>query len=229
MPAYRVALANGGLDSRRAVRRLKSVDDALARLPRIDLEAFRTASSDHCIARVTERPRILSGSVATLRQSSKPAVLDSVVVRTGLTDPPLNDSDRDLLWRKFEVPVFEHLLGFDGNTLARECEIHEGLHVVPQNAILERVEGELVVTSLTGLDYPALRVRTGLTADWESAHCECGQTEPRLLNLLLKRSPASLTALETEFPAETPCSNRTFPWSGSLAAQIADPRAPAAR
>ncbi len=183
MPAYSIALAKSGLDSRRAVRRLTCIDDALLRLPRFELASFRAGAPVRCHPRSTEKPRTFSASVATLKRTDAPLELDAVIALTSITDPPLTESDRDLLWRKYQVPIFEHLVGFDGTVLARECEIHEGLHVVPRNAILEQVDGELIVTSLTGLEYPALRVRTGLTAEWEPAHCECGQTDPRLLNL----------------------------------------------
>jgi hypothetical protein len=35
---------------------------------------------------------------------------------------------RDLLWKAFGLPVFEQLRGVDGRVVARECEVHNGLH-----------------------------------------------------------------------------------------------------
>src|ERR1700694_1013726 len=43
--------------------------------------------------------------------------------------PFLSRSDRDLLWEKFQVPVFALLLDRQGRLAAWECEAQEGLHV----------------------------------------------------------------------------------------------------
>jgi hypothetical protein len=50
-----------------------------------------------------------------------------VLVRVG--DALLTDADRELLWRRFRVPIFEQIIGADGELLAAECEAHDGLHV----------------------------------------------------------------------------------------------------
>lgn len=36
---------------------------------------------------------------------------------------------RDLLWKAFGLPVFEQLRGSNGRVIARECEVHNGLHL----------------------------------------------------------------------------------------------------
>lgn len=41
----------------------------------------------------------------------------------------LTSEERDLLWQRFRVPVFEQIVGSEGELLASECEAHDGLHV----------------------------------------------------------------------------------------------------
>jgi hypothetical protein len=66
----------------------------------------------------------------------------------------LTNADRDLLWQLFHVPIFEQIIGSEGEVLAAECEAHDGLHVEsPREWIGYRVE---------------------------EAPCGCGKTTPRL-------------------------------------------------
>jgi hypothetical protein len=85
-----------------------------------------------------------------------PSLSVALVVLTALEDSPLAAHHRDLLWRAFGVPVFEQVRGRDGAVVARECEVHDGLHVVEPAA----------VRHLTG----------AIVRD----HCECGRETPRL-------------------------------------------------
>jgi len=87
----------------------------------------------------------------------------AVVVLTSLNDSPLTDDHRDLLWQAFGVPVFEQLRGWDGVVMARECEVHDGLHLDLNN------DG-----SAAGVDLPEQIV---------SERCECGLETPRLKSL----------------------------------------------
>ena len=85
-----------------------------------------------------------------------PSLNVAIVVITSVDDSPLAEHHRDLLWRAFGVPVFEQLRGSDGAIIARECEVHDGLHI---SAELAREFGEAI------------------TYD----QCECGSEVPRLL------------------------------------------------
>jgi hypothetical protein len=62
---------------------------------------------------------------------------------------------RDLLWKAFGLPVFEQLRGADGRVVARECEIHNGLHV--------------------DADLP-----TGMAVEIVTEPCDCGLETARL-------------------------------------------------
>lgn len=87
----------------------------------------------------------------------------AVVVLTDVSGAPLEQRQRDLLWRAFRVPVFEQLRNWDGAVIARECETHNGLHLIAgTDARIE--QGELWVDGR----------RTGLAGSITQEHCECG-------------------------------------------------------
>lgn len=70
-------------------------------------------------------------------------------------DPMLSAVERERLWRAFRVPVFEQIIGPDGELLAAECEAHDGLHI-----------------EIPGLPWNGYRL--------ELAACGCGRKTPRL-------------------------------------------------
>ncbi len=48
-----------------------------------------------------------------------------------------SEADKDELWDRFGVPLFEQCLNFRRELMASECEAHEGLHLLPQHSGLE--------------------------------------------------------------------------------------------
>jgi phenylacetate-CoA ligase len=117
-------------------------------------------------------------------RESIPTLKRAIVAFSGPEHGVLSEADRESLWRAFEVPVFEQYLGLDGSLLAWECEAHEGLHVVEDNATIEQnSRSELILTCLTGHRYPVIRLGTGLTARLTEENCGCGNAGPRLLGL----------------------------------------------
>ena len=52
-----------------------------------------------------------------------------IVVFTGAGCGCLTEEDRDRVWRRWGVPVFEQMLGTDGSVAAEECDAHQGLHL----------------------------------------------------------------------------------------------------
>jgi len=107
-----------------------------------------------------------------------------LIAFTSLDDGALDSGARDLLWQVFQVPVFEQWLGLDGRLVATECDAHEGLHLIPENVVLEQNGGlGTLLTSLTDVHRPALRLATPFTATIEHAKCGCGRTTPRLVGL----------------------------------------------
>ncbi len=105
-----------------------------------------------------------------------------VVSFTGGDLGELSEEDREQFWRAFQVPVFEQRVGFDGRVVASECEAHEGLHIMAERAAFEETAAsELLMTSLTDLRYPTLRVGTRMARSIEHECCGCGNASPRLV------------------------------------------------
>lgn len=139
------------------------------------------------------RPEAIAGPVRVLMELAEtmrdnhdviPTLTRAIVAFTGLEQGSLSESERDMLWQVFQVPIFEQCLATDGSLLAWECEAHDGLHIVEENAIIEqRSQCEVILTSLTDRRYPAIRLATGLAAKLSSKPCECTQPGPRLIGL----------------------------------------------
>jgi len=72
---------------------------------------------------------------------------------------------RDLLWKAFGLPVFEQLRGGNGKVIARECEVHNGLHLD------------------TNSDLSSAEIITG--------PCDCGLETPRLRRRVAARKRAA--------------------------------------
>ena len=138
-------------------------------------------------------PEALAGPVDTLRALARsveagylwlPPLREAIVAFTGILEGPLTEEDRDLLWRVFEVPVFEQFRGFDQELLAAECEVHQGLHIRNASAIFETdARRDLLVSFLSNRRHPALRLDTGFTGEIDDAVCCCGDASPRLLRM----------------------------------------------
>jgi hypothetical protein len=148
------------------------------------------------------RPNAIAGPAGVLRalalairdgRVAMPPLTRAVVVFTGIEHGIMRQADHDLFWQIFQVPLFEQLRGLGGELLAMECEAHHGLHICSTDSVLEMVDGpsesELVYTSLTSLEYPLVRLATGLAGDLHEMACGCGETTPRLTGL--RRLPRS--------------------------------------
>jgi hypothetical protein len=96
---------------------------------------------------------------------------------------PMTDGHRDLLWRAFGLPVFEQLRGAGGRILARECEVHDGLHAAGLS--MHPDSGETLIAGQT----------TGCSGEIVTVPCDCGLTTPRIRNLIrLRRRAAAACA-----------------------------------
>jgi hypothetical protein len=92
-----------------------------------------------CLAEAEQfQPGLLEAETVALPARLLPMVWDSVwtpsfpaVVFTGPGYGTLTEADRDLIWRRWGVPVYEHRLTSSGELLAEECDAHDRLHVRP--------------------------------------------------------------------------------------------------
>ena len=118
-----------------------------------------------------------------------------VVPFTGGRFGELAESDRERFWRVFQVPVFEQRVGFDGRVIAYECEAHDGLHIMPECAAFEETaKSELLLTSLTDLQRPTLRVGTHVIGSIAQECCDCGNASARLMAARPLLAPPPLRA-----------------------------------
>ncbi len=126
----------------------------------------------------TEGPRkytALSGTVSQLMDAADSAVraTRAVYVLRSAEHPFLSESEREVVWGTFQVPVFTVLLGGRGKPLAYECEAQEGLH--------------MAVNCLAGPGWAAFfeegeRPTCTVVAVVESNLCECGRPGHRLVH-----------------------------------------------
>lgn len=108
-----------------------------------------------------------------------------VIPFTGGQEGELREDDRERFWRVFQVPLFEQRLGFDGRVIAYECEAHSGLHIMPERAAFEEAaDSELLLTSLTDLRHPTLRIGTRTSGSIQHECCDCGNAAPRLVGVM---------------------------------------------
>lgn len=152
------------------------------------------------------RPETIAGPVSALRRMAKmvlargasfPHLKRPLMAFTGMPFPErtmLTEDDRNLFWKAFGVPVFERWLGFGLETLAKECEAHDGLHLNTDAALFQTrfngIQNELILTSLDHLSHPVLRLATGLAGEITFQPCHCGQAGPRLTSVkTLSRTP----------------------------------------
>jgi hypothetical protein len=115
------------------------------------------------------RPNVLLGDIADLAQLanlSDAKVIDlssvdtAILVTRTVSDSALSDVQRVVLWQAFAVPVYELLLSPDGRLIASECEAHTGWHLEPGMRGQPRLDSFQTI---------------------ETALCDCGRQEPRIV------------------------------------------------
>jgi hypothetical protein len=92
-----------------------------------------------------------------------------LIAFTGIQHGFIDTHNRDELWRRFGVPLFEELMDSEGRILASECEAHDGLHV--DSSVEHTISGGQLLLNGRASGIGA-RAITGL--------CGCGQTSPRI-------------------------------------------------
>ncbi|WP_180538678.1 hypothetical protein [Nevskia soli] len=149
---------------------------------RIEPASYADLYSATAMARATADLYRFAKSVADPPDASNldPDSDCAMVVFSGMDAGAFTAEQRDELWDRYQVPVFEHFVGTDGRVIASECEVHNGLHIRLDGAILEAAGNEILLTSLSDLEAPAIRVRTGLKGPIEYDVCNCGRVEPRI-------------------------------------------------
>ncbi|HHV23596.1 MAG TPA: phenylacetate--CoA ligase family protein [Methanosarcina sp.] len=128
------------------------------------------------------RPQHLRGYVGSLYILAK-YCLDNEISIEGIEsiDPiseNLYDFQRTTMEKAFNCPVYEEYCCNDGGACAWECGAHEGLHYFMERAIIEDVDGEMVVTDLWNRAMPFIRYKNGDSVIFLDKKCSCGRELP---------------------------------------------------
>lgn len=129
------------------------------------------------------RPQAVAAPVDHLRRLASSPTIEigcGLLAFSGPGRSLLTLPDRDLVWQSFGVPVAEQFRGFLGELIASDCEAHDGLHLHPDKALCEIIDGRFVFTSLGNLRHPVLRLDTGIAASLDNTDCGCGNRSPRV-------------------------------------------------
>jgi hypothetical protein len=185
IPVYEASLRAAGIDGKRGLHRITDIESVLRRIGVVNLDQIRVRGPRGYPTALDSPLPLVAGHDLSWNSDGCAVLRDqrAVLIRTGLEEGLFSPIERDGLWLRYGMPMFEHLSGLDGELLAWECEAHAGLHVVEENVVFELVQGELLLTSLTDLAQPTIQVRTGWSARMETEVCDCGRQGRRLRGL----------------------------------------------
>ena len=110
-------------------------------------------------------PQAIAGTLEQLEAVAATAIplSHAIVVIGKWEDPRVTEADRERLWMRFRVPVFEQIIAANGALLAAECEAHDGLHI----------EVDVSRSDWQGMALPHNEI--------DRSPCVCGRKEPRLM------------------------------------------------
>ena len=177
--------------------RIREIRDRLLRsrlVPARDLNAQRIDEILYEIRRF--RPRMLFGYPSVLARIAMHArerqqKMDGLGIRVAFcTSEVLRPEWRSLISGTFGCNVANEYGARDAGLIARECP-HGGLHITAEEVVGEcvdeaghsrpsRIEGDILVTNLSGPEFPFIRYRTGDRGIMSSHRCACGRGLPLL-------------------------------------------------
>jgi len=116
-------------------------------------------------------PQAIAGTLDQLKAVAATAITLShaIVVVGKWEDARVTEADRERLWMRFRVPVFEQIIAGDGALLAAECEAHNGLHIESEALRPDTLQPD----HWQGTALPHREV--------DRSPCVCGRKEPRLI------------------------------------------------
>lgn len=152
------------------------------------------------------RPQYIRGYVSSLYILAKYCIDHNIkidfVESINTISENLYDFQRESIEQAFMGKVFEEYCCNDGGACAWECEAHEGLHYAMERAIIEEVNGEVIVTDLWNRAMPFIRYRNGDSVTFLKKECSCCRKLPlikvkgRTNDILISpKGPISPTAL----------------------------------
>jgi len=128
------------------------------------------------------KPQHLRGYVGSLYILAK-YCLDNAIHIEGIESintisENLYDYQRELMEKAFNCRVFEEYCCNDGGACAWECDAHQGLHYFMERAVIEEIDGEMIVTDLWNKAMPFIRYRNGDAVNFLTKSCSCGRELP---------------------------------------------------
>jgi phenylacetate-CoA ligase len=127
-------------------------------------------------------PRYLRGYVSSLFILAQYALEHGIrfesVVSINVISENLYDFQRKIIEMGFGCPVFEEYVCNDGGACAWECSCHNGLHYCMERAIIEEVDGAMIVTDLWNKAMPFIRYKNGDDVTFLNHKCSCGRQLP---------------------------------------------------
>lgn len=128
------------------------------------------------------RPQHIRGYVSSIYILAKYCLDNSVKIDGVESINPISenlyDFQRELIENAFNCRVFEEYCCNDGGACAWECEAHQGLHYFMERAVIEDIDGEMVVTDLWNRAMPFIRYRNGDAVIFLNKECDCGRKLP---------------------------------------------------
>jgi hypothetical protein len=123
-------------------------------------------------------PQAIAGTLEQLDAVAETGITLShaIVVMGTWEDARVTEADRERLWMRFRVPVFEQIISGDGVLLAAECEAHNGLHIETEGLRPDTLRSDQLDRSdgWQGMALP----HNGI----DRSPCVCGRKEPRLIS-----------------------------------------------
>lgn len=101
---------------------------------------------------------------------------------------------REFVEKVFNSKIYDFYGARDAGMIAQECSLHNGLHIIAENVLVEVLdennnpieegEGDLVITDLNNKVMPFIRYRIGDRAYITQRECKCGRGLPLLKEVI---------------------------------------------
>jgi phenylacetate-CoA ligase len=142
----------------------------------------------------TDNPKILRGyasSVYTVALEIIRAKIKCNLKGITTTAEKLFDYQREVVEKAFNQKIYDQYGCGESNSIAFECEKHNGLHIASEHVILEilndsdeiinnEASGRVVITDLDNYAMPLIRYENNDLATWSKDKCSCGRNLPLL-------------------------------------------------
>jgi phenylacetate-CoA ligase len=128
------------------------------------------------------RPQHLRGYVSSIYILAKYCHDNKISIRDiesiNTISENLYEFQREIIEDQFNCKIFDEYCCNDGGACAWECGAHEGLHYYMERAIIEDIDGEMIVTDLWNKAMPFIRYRNGDSVTFLEKRCSCGRELP---------------------------------------------------